>query len=178
MKCTRCGMIYNANRDYDKDRIVQCVLGEKHVWEAELPPSRKAPELLTVPKGHQEGHKPCLDLTCNDMACVLARPALTVPKDFMRSGPQQEGRKFDAGKPDWELIPWEAMEAVQRVLAYGERTYGRENWRKVERFRYIKAMWRHWFSYRKDPKATDKDTGESHLAHMICCALFLLELDK
>lgn len=91
---------------------------------------------------------------------------------------QQEGRKFDAGKADWLLMPWEALGSVVRVLQYGERTYGRDNWRKVEKHRYVKAAFRHLIAYAKDPSAKDPDTGESHLSHLVCCALFLLELDK
>jgi len=94
-----------------------------------------------------------------------------------KGGPN-EGRKDDSGKADWTLLPLPALQEVLAVLTFGASKYGPENWRKVERSRYVKALWRHWVAYLQDPGAKDPDTGQSHLAHLICCALFLLELDR
>lgn len=88
-----------------------------------------------------------------------------------------EGVKFDDAKTDWDLIPFDALEAVTRVLMEGANTYGRENWRLVPNAhrRYWNAAMRHMVAYRDNE--TDPQYGESHLAHAMCCMLFLLALD-
>lgn len=88
------------------------------------------------------------------------------------------GVKHDAGKPRFSLVPWAAMKAVVRVLEYGAREYGAWNWEVVEdqRTRYFDAAHRHLLAW-WDGERSDKNTGESHLAHAICCCLFLLAVD-
>lgn len=88
------------------------------------------------------------------------------------------GRKDDAGKYRISLVPWAPLLSVVRVLEHGARRYGDSNWLKVEnhRERYFNALHRHlgawWMGEKSDP-----DTGESHLAHVVACALFLLARD-
>lgn len=86
-------------------------------------------------------------------------------------------RKDDAGKPRMELLPPVALEAVARVLTYGAQKYGAENWRGVERSRYIGAALRHVFAHVRGEKH-DPETGESHLAHAACSLLFALETQR
>jgi hypothetical protein len=84
------------------------------------------------------------------------------------------GKKSDGGKLQWTIIPFKALEPVVRVLMFGAKKYGRENWRKVSPQRYKDALLRHVLTDEK----VDKDTGEKHYAHAICCLLFLLMLDE
>lgn len=90
-----------------------------------------------------------------------------------------DGRKDDAGKAPWHLIPWEALRDVALVLDFGAKKYGEDNWRKVPdaRKRYFAAAHRHlvtwWLGETHDP-----ETGLPHLAHAACCVLFLLALPK
>lgn len=89
-----------------------------------------------------------------------------------------EGRKDDQGKaPLWHLgYVSGALAQVAKVLEVGGAKYGVENWRKVPDFRnrYASALLRHGFAYLKGEE-NDPDDGLPHLAHLICCALFLLE---
>ena len=87
-----------------------------------------------------------------------------------------KGLKHDQGKPRWELVPYRAMKEVVKVLTHGAAKYDDHNWKHVEPFkeRYFGATMRHlidwWLGDEKDD-----DTDISHLAHSICCQLFLLE---
>lgn len=92
---------------------------------------------------------------------------------------RSHGRKDDGEKPDWSLVPWMAMEQVVEVLGFGARKYGRDNWRKVENAedRYFAALMRHVVAWRSG-RGADGESGRSHLAHAICCALFLMELGR
>lgn len=87
------------------------------------------------------------------------------------------GKKFDGDKPDLALFPFDAMLAIGRVFTFGARKYQdrSDNWARVEegRDRYTSALMRHLCAWRLGEKA-DADTGESHLAHLACCAVILL----
>jgi len=91
----------------------------------------------------------------------------------------KEGRKYDQGKPDYTLLPWEAVEEVVRVLDFGAKKYARDNWRYVDNAetRYLAAAIRHLAAHARGEVA-DAETGISHLAHAGCCVLFLLALEK
>lgn len=90
----------------------------------------------------------------------------------------KKGRKDDAGKLDWTLIPFKELEGTVKVLQFGAEKYGRENWKSVSDglFRYRKALMRHVVEYINNPTILD-ESGESHLSHIICNALFLLHLE-
>lgn len=89
-----------------------------------------------------------------------------------------DGRKDDSEKARLDLLPVRALELVARVLGFGARKYGVDNWRLVEdaRRRYYAAALRHMFAWWAGEQL-DPDTGVSHLAHAACCVLFLLELE-
>lgn len=89
------------------------------------------------------------------------------------------GVKYDTDKPQWSLVPLAAMTEVVDVLTYGAKKYAPDNWKKVPdaRRRYIDACFRHFVAYASGEK-NDPETGKSHLAHAMCCMLFLLAFDK
>lgn len=84
------------------------------------------------------------------------------------------GRKDDSQKIDWTLLPFDALESVVRVLAFGARKYSRDNWRQVPggRERYLAAALRHIVAILRGEKI-DPESGEPHTAHLACCAIFL-----
>lgn len=86
-----------------------------------------------------------------------------------------EGRKDDEGKPQYSLLPWDAVEQVVRVLEHGATKYGADNWRKVPnaRKRYVNAAFRHLVAVARG-EWLDKESGLPHAAHAACCLLFLL----
>jgi hypothetical protein len=87
-----------------------------------------------------------------------------------------QGVKYDAEKLRWDLLPMAPVEQVVGVLTYGAKKYDDENWRKVDnqRSRYYAAAMRHivawWLGERDDP-----ESGFHHLAHAMCCLIFLME---
>ena len=95
------------------------------------------------------------------------------------SGEAKQGIKYDDGKARWELIPFRAMRDVVDVLTYGSRKYADDNWKIVPdaRKRYVSAAFRHLTDWAGGEKK-DSETGKSHLAHAICCLLFLLWFEQ
>jgi len=89
----------------------------------------------------------------------------------------QLGKKSDAGKPDYTLLPFKALEGTVKVLGFGAVKYGRDNWQKVERRRYIAAAFRHLIEIAKGNQ-TDEESGEDHADHLTCCSLFISAIDK
>ena len=90
-----------------------------------------------------------------------------------------QGMKFDDGKRDFTLLPWDSVENIVEVLEFGAKKYSRDNWRYVDdaKHRYTKAALRHLIAYTKG-EIDDPESGMPHLAHLGCCILFLMELDK
>lgn len=86
-----------------------------------------------------------------------------------------KGSKFDQGKPRWGLLPWAELETVVEVLTMGAAKYSDDNWKHVESFesRYRDALMRHFSAHCKG-ETKDPESGKSHLAHAVCCALFLM----
>ena len=87
------------------------------------------------------------------------------------------GRKFDEGKTEWTLFPFEAAECIVKVMMFGAKKYARNNWQHVKPpIRYIDAAYRHlnaWVAGEKN----DKETKFSHLWHAGCCILFAIWLE-
>lgn len=95
------------------------------------------------------------------------------------SRPNYHGRKDDDGKPRWSLIPERGLEEVVKVLTYGARKYGDDNWREVEDGprRYYDAAMRHLMAYRQG-HWTDDESGLPHLAHAMASLLFIMALER
>ena len=90
------------------------------------------------------------------------------------TGTDMSGCKYDIGKLRLDLLPFDALEEVGRVLTTGADKYGDRNWeRGMSWSRLLGAALRHIFAWamRSGP---DAESGRSHLAHAACCVLFLL----
>lgn len=87
--------------------------------------------------------------------------------------------KYDDGKVDYTLLEWSAIEELAKVRMFGVEKYKeRDSWKKVEPFsRYEAAALRHLIAYLEGEK-NDKESGLSHLAHVMCNCMFLLWRDK
>jgi hypothetical protein len=87
--------------------------------------------------------------------------------------------KFDSGKPQLRLVPTEITKCIARVREYGTAKYkDPENWKKVEKERYIDAMYRHLLEYVKDNNSVDEESGLPHLWHLACNVAFLCEIEN
>ena len=87
---------------------------------------------------------------------------------------QKEGIKHDQDKIRMDLVPWDVVVEIAKILTFGARKYADRNWEKGFNWsRVYGALMRHltlWFQ----GQDTDAETGRSHLAHAGCCLFFLL----
>jgi len=91
---------------------------------------------------------------------------------------RKKGRKYDGDKLRYDLVPMGVMSKVVNVLTFGAKKYADDNWQHVDnpRKRYYAAMHRHIESWWEGEKV-DPETKIHHLAHAICCAMFLIWFD-
>jgi hypothetical protein len=89
------------------------------------------------------------------------------------------GVKYDQNKPQWSLLPFEALEEVVEVLTSGAKKYAPNNWKYVPNAdtRYMDAAFRHMAQYMQGEQY-DEETGNNHLAHAVCCLLYKLWFDR
>ena len=87
----------------------------------------------------------------------------------------EKGVKYDAGKPRYDLFPAISEQEIVKVLTFGAKKYDDDNWRKVDnqQKRYYAAARRHMNAWRMGD-VYDKESGLHHLAHAICCLIFLM----
>lgn len=85
------------------------------------------------------------------------------------------GKKFDQEKPDLSLISSVAIVEVAKVMTFGKKKYGANNWRQgIHWTRIIAAVLRHIFSW-LGGETYDPETKLNHLAHAACGLFMLLE---
>jgi hypothetical protein len=85
-----------------------------------------------------------------------------------------EGIKHDQQKIRWDLVPFDAVNEIAKVLTFGAEKYAARNWEKgMDWSRAFGALQRHltrWFH----GQDKDKETRLTHLANAGCCLFFLL----
>jgi hypothetical protein len=84
----------------------------------------------------------------------------------------------DDGKLPWDLLPYDAVEEIVRVLDFGAKKYSPRGWEAgmswsrcyAPTIRHLTKWWQ--------GQDIDPETGISHLAHAACNILFLLAYSK
>jgi Domain of unknown function (DUF5664) len=89
----------------------------------------------------------------------------------------QEGRKDDTGKITFDLLPDDALAAIQKILDFGAKKYAPRNWEKgMNWLRVWNACMRHLWAWVRCEKE-DPESKLSHLWHAGCCILFLISFE-
>jgi len=86
--------------------------------------------------------------------------------------------KYDDDKLPMHLLSTIALEEIAAVLQFGAQKYDQHNWRKGFVWsRPLSAALRHILAFNAG-EDTDPESGHSHIAHAMCCLMFLLEFEK
>jgi len=95
---------------------------------------------------------------------------------FKPDKPKEGGKKFDQGKNDWSIIPFECLDELAKIMTYGVAKYGKPSgWASVPdmKNRYFSALMRHLSAY-KQGERVDKESNHRHISHALCNVVFLL----
>lgn len=108
----------------------------------------------------------------------LVPPTVTIPPETTKKIDEQlktaKAIKYDQGKADWSLMPFEALEGVVKVLEFGAQKYSRDNWKVgggLTVTRVLNSCLRHVFAYVRGEKL-DPESGLSHIDHAMCNLIF------
>ena len=86
----------------------------------------------------------------------------------------EQAMKFDQGKARWDLLPFDALDEVAKVLTFGASKYQERNWEKgLPWMKLVASTFRHlkdWILV----SFKDEESGLHPLAHCACDVLFLL----
>lgn len=94
------------------------------------------------------------------------------PKDLLG------GTKKDSGKPGMDLLPYDGLVEVAKVLDFGAKKYSPGNWAKgIDLSRLIAAAERH-IGELKEGRDLDPESGLGHAAHAACSLLFIIWMLK
>jgi len=104
---------------------------------------------------------------------------MTYAKAFMydhknrATKPQERGLRYNNGKPTWSLVDFDSLEGMVRVLEYGAGKYAPHNWKKgMPHTEIADCLLRHLFAWIHG-EDTDQESGQKHLDHVLCNAMFL-----
>lgn len=104
--------------------------------------------------------------------------AILVKKQELEKTILLEGSKKDDGKSRWELVAYDAVEGVVKVLTFGAKKYAARNWEKGIMYGRVfgaimRHLWKWWMG-----ENNDEETGLSHLDHAMCEIMFLSAYEK
>lgn len=87
---------------------------------------------------------------------------------------KNQGVKYDKKKVRMDLVPYDAVNEIAKVLTFGAEKYSERNWENGMNWsRAFGALQRHltiWYQ----GQDRDKETSLSHLASAGCCLFFLI----
>lgn len=86
-------------------------------------------------------------------------------------------KKYGDQKPRLSFMPTSILLQVARVFELGAGKYGLKNWRRqaVDASTYHDAIFRHLTAWFEGGEDIDDESGQSHLAHIIACAMILMD---
>lgn len=88
------------------------------------------------------------------------------------------GTKYDSNKAPMDLIPYESLEEIAKVLGQGEKKYGTANWANgIEMRRLLAAAMRHIGQF-NDGEDYDEETKTLHIANAATNLIFAIWMYK
>jgi len=110
----------------------------------------------------------------SEASAYADRIATKAPPSFLCPSPKEGGLHYDTDKPRMDLIPYDALQEVAKVLGYGAKKYTPGNWTKgIKLSRLIGSAERHLGEF-KEGRDIDPESSVNHIAHAACNMLFIL----
>lgn len=85
---------------------------------------------------------------------------------------KEKSDRFNYGKLKWSLVHFKSLSPLVRVLMFGAKKYSIDNWKKgLDEKEILESLSRHLFAL-MDGEEFDDESGESHIGHIMCNAMF------
>ena len=105
---------------------------------------------------------------------INEQESINLSDELSTSNTNNQAIKYDSEKIRVELLPYNALLEIAKVMTIGAKKYGDNNWRKGMLWsRLYGACLRHLIAW-YEGQDKDEETGLLHLAHAGCCILFLI----
>jgi hypothetical protein len=102
----------------------------------------------------------------------------TVNEHDIKDLTPEGGLKYDEQKPRMDLLDFQALEGLSKVLTFGANKYAAHNWRKgISYSRLTSALLRHLAAIQRG-EDIDPESGLPHIDHLGCCWMFLSNMTK
>ena len=87
--------------------------------------------------------------------------------------------RFNEGKPQWHQLHFKSLLPLIRVMEYGEKKYGKDNWKKGQDIPSLcDCAMRHLTAF-MDGEELDPESGVSHIGHIMAnCMMIVYNMDK
>lgn len=109
---------------------------------------------------------------------LFAETEIIVATELKSTSVKTGGVKYDSAKPPMDLIPYEALEEIAKVLAAGEQKYGTANWTSgIEMRRLLSAAMRHIGQFNSG-EDLDEETQTLHIANAATNLMFAIWMYK
>lgn len=140
---------------------------------------------MNVIKQPELAGKPELEKVVGSLASITPEQERALQERFqitLESNKELQNKaiRFDAGKTDWSLVPWDSVEEIVKVLEFGKVKYAAWNWSSNGGFKYMRVFnstMRHLLAWARG-EDKDPESGLSHLSHAACNLLFILYFIK
>lgn len=88
--------------------------------------------------------------------------------------------KYDGGKARFDLLDWESITDLARVMTMGAAKYDDRNYLGLEPHRVRASLGRHYAQVciEADDLALDEESGLPHLAHVMANCMMLMEMAR
>lgn len=92
--------------------------------------------------------------------------------------PNNEGLRYNTGKPRFDLLPPDALEDLAQLYTMGAAKYAERNWeRGMDWGKCFASLMRHAWAWARG-EDTDPETGLDHMTHVAWNALALVAYRK
>ena len=88
-----------------------------------------------------------------------------------------KAKRFNKGKPKWGLVHYKSLLPLVRVLEFGEKKYGTDNWKKgLDKKEILESAFRHLIAL-MDGESNDNESTEHHAGHVMANMMFYMYME-
>lgn len=84
----------------------------------------------------------------------------------------EKALRYNEWKPQWDLVDFDSLKPMVRVLEFWMKKYAKDNWKKeMEKRQILNSLMRHLIALMRWEE-NDPESWLPHIGHLMCNALF------